>query len=168
MSKLTSRQQEEKLKTLQGLYEKLSFLQKLLAKLKPVGVQPLVLRQAKKVIDEMNMLGLPVRINEGYRSWERQDQLYAQGRTMPGNIVTNARGGQSLHNYGVAIDFVFVREGYNAPESHWQTLGQVVRKNGFEWGGDWKGFVDRPHAQLLMGYTLADFQNGRVDYNNYL
>jgi peptidoglycan LD-endopeptidase CwlK len=49
---------------------------------------------------------LPFYLFMGLRSFEDQDELYAQGRTKPGNIVTNARGGDSLHNYGLAADFV--------------------------------------------------------------
>lgn len=50
--------------------------------------------------------GAHVLVYEGIRSHDRQDQLYAIGRTAPGRVVTNARGGQSWHNYGMAIDWV--------------------------------------------------------------
>ncbi len=131
-------------------------------------LQPKVMRAAAAVSMEMNLLGLPTRITEGFRSIERQNELYAQGRTKPGAIVTQAKGGQSLHNYGVAVDFVFVQQGYNATDAQWKTLGTILNKHGFEWGGDWKGFVDKPHAEMRLGYTLADFQNGKVDYSLYL
>ncbi len=50
--------------------------------------------------------GLLPYVYEGLRSRERQNELYAQGRTAPGKIVTNAQGGQSFHNYGYALDWV--------------------------------------------------------------
>lgn len=130
-------------------------------------IQPLVQRQADKVISEMARLGHPVRMVQGYRSIEEQNRLYAQGRTTAGAIVTNAKGGQSFHNYGVAVDFVFVKEGYNATDTLWSLLGKVGKAQGFEWGGDWQGFVDRPHFELTLGYSLSHFQKGEVDYKKF-
>lgn len=133
----------------------------------PTALLPLVQQKANAIVAEMKRLGHEVRIVEGFRSIERQNQLYAQGRTTPGSIVTNARGGESLHNYGVAVDFVFRKEGYNASDTLWSLLGKVGKLQGFEWGGDWKGFVDRPHFELKLGYSLKDFQTGKVDYKKF-
>lgn len=135
---------------------------------KPTTLLPLVQRKADAVVAEMAARGHAVRVVEGYRSIERQNELYAQGRngdTRP--RVTNAKGGESLHNYGVAVDFVFRKEGYNASDTLWALLGKVGKLQGFEWGGDWQGFVDRPHFELKLGYTLKDFQNNKVDYTKY-
>jgi peptidoglycan L-alanyl-D-glutamate endopeptidase CwlK len=159
----------------QDLQKKISLLQTILELTKRLrtlsaykpGLQPLVERKANAIIEAMALLGHPVRITEGYRSIERQNALYAQGRTTPGQIVTNAKGGQSFHNYGVAVDFVFKKEGYNASEELWQTLGAVGRSQGFDWGGDWVGFKDRPHMELKLGYTLKDFQDGKIDWSRY-
>lgn len=155
------------------LKQEVSRLQKVLDSLlkalwlKP-DLKPLVKRKAQAVLDEMQYLGLPMRIVEGYRSPQRQDELYAQGRTKPGAIVTNAKGGQSLHNYGVAVDMCFRQYGYNATEAQWQTYGNVAKRFGFEYGGDWTSFKDRPHIEMKLGYSLTDFQQGNVDYKKYL
>jgi hypothetical protein len=130
---------------------------------------PLVQRKADAIISEMARRGHPVRIVQGFRSIEEQNKLYAQGRNgNPGAIVTRARGGESFHNYGVAVDFVFRKEGYNATEALWQLLGRVGKAQGFEWGGDWKGFVDRPHFELTLGYGIKDFKDSKVDYTKYI
>jgi len=133
----------------------------------PTKLTPLVERLAANIVTEMKAKGHEVRVVQGYRSIEEQNKLYGQGRTTPGAVVTNAKGGESYHNYGVAVDFVFRKEGYNAAEALWQLLGKVGKQQGFEWGGDWKGFVDRPHFELRRGYNLRDFQLGKVDYNKY-
>ena len=134
-------------------------------------LRPKVQRAADAVVAEMKRHGHPVRIVEGFRTLERQTELYNQGRTTPGAVVTNAKAGQSLHNYGVAVDFVFRREGYNASDTLWALLGAVGKKQGFEWGGDahWikAGFQDRPHFQMKLGYSLRDFQNNKVNWNKY-
>jgi hypothetical protein len=161
---------------IQGLQKQLTWLQKLLASIMPVKpvaptvptkLLPLVERKAVAIIADMERLGHPVRLVEGFRSIDRQNALYAQGRTTPGAIVTNAKGGESLHNYGVAVDYVFRKEGYNASDALWKKLGDVGKSYGFEWGGDWVGFVDRPHFQLTLGHPFKDFQSGKVDYTKY-
>lgn len=134
------------------------------------SLTPLVQRKAKMVIDEMKRRGHEVYIFEGYRSVTRQNELYAQGRTKPGAIVTNAKGGESLHNYGVAVDIVF-KVASKSPwdNSHpWKLLGEVGKMYGFEWGGDWKQFNDRPHLQITLGYTLDDFKNKKINYSKFI
>lgn len=154
------------------LKKKISMLQQIVSLLRQLknptpGLQPLVKRNADAVSEHMAMLGYPIRITEGYRTPERQDELYAQGRTRPGNIVTNARAGESFHNYGVAVDIVFRKEGYTVSDKVWKTFGALANTYGFEWGGDWEEFVDFPHIQMTLGYTIEDFKNGNVNYNRY-
>lgn len=88
----------------------------------------------------------------GARDHDEQQRLYDQGRTAPGAIVTNARPGQSLHNYGMALDLVpqqLIDTANWSPESDlWQTVGALASEFGLEWGGNWTGFVDRPHVQM--------------------
>ena len=129
---------------------------------------PTVRKRAELLVLIMKLLGKPIRITEGFRSIKRQNELYAQGRTKPGKIVTNAKGGESFHQYGVAVDFVFVKEGYNG---NWELLGKIGERLGFEWGGsvEWAraGFVDRPHFQYTLGRSYKDFQNGKVDLSKF-
>lgn len=148
-----------------GLWEQVIELDRQLATRE--RLQPRVKRQADKVVETMAQLDQPVRIVEGYRTIERQNELYAQGRTKPGRVVTNAKGGESYHNFGVAVDFVFEKHGYDAPEELWQVLGDVGEGLGFEWGGRWTIFQDRPHLEMPLGHSLADFQQGKVDYSQY-
>lgn len=91
----------------------------------------------------------------GFRSVEEQNKLYAQGRTTPGKIVTNAKGGQSYHNFGLAVDVVFEDEGVPSWDEKlpWGTLGKEGKVFGFEWGGDFKRFRDRPHFQFTKGFS---------------
>lgn len=96
--------------------------------------------------------GYAVEIGESFRSVAEQDALYAQGRTKPGQIVTNARGSSysSMHQWGVAFDF-YRNDGsgaYNESGRFFENVGQIGKSLGLEWGGDWKSPVDRPHFQL--------------------
>ena len=78
-------------------------------------LHPSVRDEVKILIDKINTCVLTgsakVRIAQGFRTFAEQDALYAQGRTKPGAKVTNAKGGQSIHNYGLAVDIVLIIDG---------------------------------------------------------
>jgi peptidoglycan L-alanyl-D-glutamate endopeptidase CwlK len=122
------------------------------------------------------------------RTFAEQDGLFAQGRTKPGAIVTKAKGGQSYHNYGLAIDIVLlVDKDKNGTfetaswdlktdfdgdgKSDWQEIVAIFKRYGYEWGGDWK-FVDAPHFQKTLGKSIAELQSlhkaGKVDKNGFV
>ena len=89
-------------------------------------------------------------LTQTYRTPEDQEKLYAQGRTEPGKVVTNARPGQSLHNYypALAFDIAFKR----GAELYWdislfRAFAAIANSHELEWGGDWQGFKDNPHFQ---------------------
>ncbi|MBA2872427.1 LAS superfamily LD-carboxypeptidase LdcB [Anoxybacillus calidus] len=75
------------------------------AEVKLKGVHPVVASKARQLITNAYKRRINVLITQGFRSIEEQNELYAQGRTKPGKIVTNAKGGYSYHNVGLAIDF---------------------------------------------------------------
>jgi peptidoglycan L-alanyl-D-glutamate endopeptidase CwlK len=83
--------------------------------------------------------------------------LYAQGRTAPGNIVTNAQGGQSNHNFGLAWDIGLFDAGRSLSGATltelraYETIAAIVDRANLVWGGDWTTFVDRPHYQVKTG-----------------
>jgi peptidoglycan L-alanyl-D-glutamate endopeptidase CwlK len=108
---------------------------------------------------EAEKLGVVVRIICGTRSYAEQEALYAQGRTKAGARVTNARGGYSWHNFGLAWDFgIFSRDGSYLGESPaYRVLGSLAYGvPGAEWGGEWKSFPDLPHIQLRKYGSIAE------------
>jgi len=121
------------------------------------------------------------RFTHTLRTFAEQRELFAQGRTKAGRIVTQAREGFSYHNYGMAIDIVII-DGKNASwdikkdydgdgKSDWMEVVQVFKEFGWEWGGNWK-FKDAPHFQKTLGYSVRNLYNlyisGKVDENNYV
>jgi peptidoglycan L-alanyl-D-glutamate endopeptidase CwlK len=119
-------------------------------------VHPELAKRVRMVIDNLAKAGMQVEVVQGLRTVAEQDALFAQGRTKPGKVVTNARGGQSNHNYGIAVDVVPFADGkpnWEAPNSIWIAIGGEAEKVGLEWGGNWKKFLDRPHIQL-PGLTI--------------
>lgn len=129
------------------------------------GTYKAVRNAALKVIKDAYKEGINVQISEGYRSNTRQTELYQQGRTKSGNIVTNARAGQSYHNYGVAVDyFLTTHDGSKAiwiVNNDWRRVASIAKSYGFEWGGDWTSFKDYPHLQMTDGLSLSDLQAGK-------
>lgn len=121
-------------------------------------VNPQLANRIRLMAAELKEQGITIRVTSGLRTFAEQDALYAQGRTKPGPIVTNARGGQSLHNYGLAVDVVPIVNGqpnWNVPESVWQKIGAAGKRQGMEWGGDWTSFKDRPHFQMTAGKSIS-------------
>lgn len=108
--------------------------------------------------------GIEVLITSTYRDAESQNALYAQGRTTPGNIVTNAKAGQSWHNWRCAFDFVPIVNG----KAQWndaatfERCGKIAESLGLEWAGRWTRFRELAHCQFTGGLTLADFQAGKT------
>ena len=111
-------------------------------------------------------------MNPVYRSIEQQNELYAQGRTTEGAIVTNAKGGTSYHNFGLAVDLCELSQ--DGKEVNWSfDMGQlepIAQKYCLEWGGHWVHIKDKPHFELRMEFAencsdlivLPRDQNGYV------
>ena len=115
--------------------------------------------------------GIYITITSGYRSNAEQTRLYNQGRTTPGSIVTNAKAGQSIHNYGLAIDYALMndkgvihwdinRDLNSNQVRDWFEVAAIGKKLGFQWGGDWKSFRDYPHLDMQRGMSLSNLAKG--------
>ena len=107
--------------------------------------------------------GIDLLVTSTYRDNASQDALYAQGRTKPGKIVTNAKAGQSFHNFRCAVDVVPIVAGkprWDVKDEVWQKIGKLGKAAGLEWAGDWKRFREYPHFQYTGGFALAQLQQG--------
>lgn len=114
-------------------------------------------------------LGLEMRMTEGLRSIQDQAMRYAQGRTMPGPIVTRAKPGYSFHNYGLAFDSCFKgKDPYletlrtHDPKHYeycWKKFGDLAKSHGLFWGGDFKTLPDRPHCEKRYGLSIIELHD---------
>ncbi len=90
-------------------------------------------------------------VTHTFRSAEEQQKLYDQGRTTPGNVVTNAAPGQSLHNFEPthAFDIAFRKPdgSLDWDVTLFENYARIAKQLGLDWGGDWTTFKDRPHFQ---------------------
>jgi len=112
-------------------------------------LQPEVRPFATALVERAAAQGIVIKAISGIRSYAEQDALFAQGRTAPGKIVTNARGGQSNHNFGIAFDVgVFDGRRYLDHSPLYKAVGAIGVGLGLEWGGNWTSIVDEPHFQL--------------------
>lgn len=130
-------------------------------------LQPAFSKRCRAWLDECRAAGLNLYVYEGRRSCERQRELYAQGRTQPGRKVTNAGPGQSMHQYGLAIDFVPLKahakvEGmfeadWNAAKKYKvaQTIAERHQLRALSW--------ETPH---LEDATLKDWKAAQKLYGN--
>ncbi|WP_309144595.1 M15 family metallopeptidase [Fictibacillus sp. WQ 8-8] len=136
----------------------------------PAKLHPAVEENKEKLIQRAKEKGISIVITDGFRSIKKQDELYEKGRTKEGEIVTTVKGGESYHNYGLAIDFALqTKEGdvvwdterdsnrNNKPD--WMEVVSIAKTLGFTWGGDWE-FKDYPHLQMDFGLSMRDLKNG--------
>lgn len=114
------------------------------------SLSPWVRPIAITFLARLHAAGIDAKVTSGTRSYGEQDQLYASGRTNPGPIVTNARGGYSNHNFGIAFDITAFDEGGRelGDEATYAKAGAIGKQLGLSWGGDWNGFVDNQHYEL--------------------
>tara|TARA_Y100001938_G_scaffold151056_1_gene245537 strand:- start:2277 stop:2825 length:549 start_codon:yes stop_codon:yes gene_type:complete len=124
-------------------------------------LSPKIKSKVKAFFKKAEKQGIILRIvpQGGLRSCKEQNELYAKGRTSSGSIVTNAKCGQSWHNFGQAIDVVEIKNGKALWDNeNWQIIGNIGKSLGFEWGGDFKTIKDLPHFQFTDGKTLAEMR----------
>jgi peptidoglycan LD-endopeptidase CwlK len=125
---------------------------------KLAGVHPTLVEKIQRVLAHMASIGSPMIVVQGVRTDAEQKALYALGRTKPGNKVTNADGVTHKSNHqlkddgwGYAVDCAFQDHVTKVSwEGPWDEYGAACRAEGLHWGGDWKKFPDRPHAELVL------------------
>ncbi len=130
------------------------------------ALNPYVATLARRFLALCAQNGLDVRIYSVFRSWDDQDAYYAQGRTAPGPIVTDAMGGDSYHNWGLAFDAAPLTNGtvnWN-DMAKFNQMGRLGEQVGLEWGGNWKTvyskLVDQPHFQYTFGLSTPQLLDG--------
>ena len=125
--------------------------------------QPLV----RKFLSASNKLTSPWKtfITDGFRSFDEQNALYAKGRTESGKTLTNARAGFSWHNFGLAVDIAFQKDGkLSYAQSHYDKIIPISKESGFIWGGNWR-IVDKPHFEWHPGISLLQARRGKRPEN---
>ncbi len=137
----------------------------------PTELHPTVAEKRDELIERAADKGIDVVITEGFRTIEEQEEIYERGRSEDGDIVTYAEGGESYHNYGLAIDFALRNkngdiiwdteyDGNDNGDSDWMEVVDIAKELGFDWGGDWRRFKDYPHLQMDLGYSIRELKNG--------
>jgi len=143
-------------------------------------LHPKIRTEVQTLVDHVNtkVLASNVKmiVTQGLRTFDEQNALYNQKPK-----VTNAKGGQSIHNYGLAFDFCLA----NGKTLHWETnkdfdgdkqpdwmeVVKVFKDAGYVWGGDFKSITDKPHFEKTFGYTwqqLLALKNEGKTQNGYV
>lgn len=95
-----------------------------------------------------------------HRTVEEQQKLYAQGRTEPGQIVTQLDGVHKMSNHNLsparAVDVAVLISGkITWDERAYASLGELAHRYNLVWGGSWHSFKDLPHLELGAGAVLG-------------
>ena len=143
-------------------------------------LHPLIKAEVLELVTHVNTVILTGKVKmivtQGLRTFDEQNKLFAQRPK-----VTNAKGGQSIHNYGLAFDFCLadggrtiwdtVKDFDNDKVADWMEVVKVFKAAGYTWGGDFRSITDRPHFEKTFGHTwqqlLAIKQSGKTE-NGYV
>jgi len=140
-------------------------------------LHPSVRVEVSEIIDQCNkaLTGrAQVRIAQGFRTNAEQEALFNQRPK-----VTNAKGGQSIHNYGFAVDIVFIIDGKTASwdtnkdwdddkQADWMEVVAIFKSKGWNWGGDWTSFKDMPHFEKRGFGDWKKLSLMKKDANGYV
>jgi peptidoglycan L-alanyl-D-glutamate endopeptidase CwlK len=112
------------------------------------AVHPILSQRVQKLASQLDF---PIRVTAGIRTVVQQDELYAQGRTTPGPVVTNAKGTESNHVLGLAVDVVpmdlpDIHPDWDTQHPSWQAIVTLASKCGLR---DGISFRDEPHLELI-------------------
>jgi peptidoglycan L-alanyl-D-glutamate endopeptidase CwlK len=127
-------------------------------------LHPKLQELCRKHIEACAKRGVKVITTSTLRDQEYQSTLYAQGRTTPGQKVTQVKliGG---HGFGLAYDVAPVTPDGRTilwnDIAKWKIIGEEGKKLGLKWGGDWKSINDKPHFEYLDGLTYAQLRAGK-------
>ena len=145
-------------------------------------LHPILKDEVIKTLTLLENKGIFVRISQGLRTFTEQTAIYEQGRSLPGNIVTNAKAGQSFHNYGLAFDFCLlhkdgtvswseIEDANNDKQADFMEVIEEFEKIGWTSGFWWK-HADKDHLEKPFGHTfeqlLALDANRQTDENGYV
>jgi len=134
---------------------------------------PIIREELKEQYIEINNKlpkGVRLRFSHVYRSNAEQDALFKKRPK-----VTNAKGGQSIHNYGLAFDIVILFDKDNngtfesaswSQDQYWMQVVIYFKSKGYEWGGDWKSFKDAPHFEKTFGNTWKTLKDKETFLDN--
>ena len=138
-------------------------------------LHPKIRQEVADLVDFVNTKVLTgkakMRVTSTLRTFEEQNKLYYQGRTTKGSIVSNAKAGQSNHNYGLSFDFALIVDtngdgvydqtswstvtDYDTDKiADWMEVINLFEKHGYESGARWKSIKDFPHLQKNFGYSV--------------
>ena len=130
-------------------------------------VHPKLAEKVRSMADLLAQENITIRVVQGLRSWGEQATLYAQGRTVPGQVVTNAKPGTSWHNYALAVDVAPFDSGipdWNVDHPAWKRIVAVGESVGLVSGSTWRTFPDWPHFQLTGQLPVSPDDAVRAAY----
>ena len=121
-------------------------------------VAPQLAEKIRQLAEMLEQEGIVIQVVQSLRPWHVQEELYAQGRTAPGEIVTNAQPGHSWHQFALAVDvapFADAKPDWNIKHPVWGRIVSIGTSLGLVSGAEWRTFPDAPHLQLTGRFPVT-------------
>ena len=130
-------------------------------------LEPEFKMKIQELLDRLKTMGINCVVTSARRTIKDQDKLFEQGRIKAGKIVTNAKGGQSPHNFGLAADLCPLNKNgklwWNAPDDVWNAMHMVGEEVGLRAGYDFKSIKDAPHFEDMNWKEVqAQWKEGKI------
>lgn len=129
-------------------------------------LHPAIRGKVKKIRDQLKKENIPFEVFEAFRTPERQSNLWSKGRTKPGHKVTWVNSWKSIHQYGLAVDFVLKINGtwswddQGGEAKYWTRMHELAEENGMTPIYNKKGqLIEKPHIQI-KGITSSELYRG--------
>lgn len=133
-------------------------------------INPRLAQLIGQMAEMLALENIEFRVTQALRSWDEQDKLYAEGRSVPGRVITNAPGGHSWHNFGLAVDLAIVQSDgsidWNPEHPAWKRMIQVGEMLGLLSGSTFRTFPDNPHFQLTGLFPISPNDEVRVIFKH--
>lgn len=129
-------------------------------------LHPAARRAVTNIVVDLQAADLPFRVFEACRTPQRQAYLYAQGRSRPGPKVTWVKPWSSMHQYGLAVDFVLYETGRwswddrGGKAALWTEMHSIAQRHGMTPLYKKGRLIEKPHVQIA-GVSLSDLRAGR-------
>ena len=124
-------------------------------------LKPYVRYLCELLIEKCAAEGIKLIVTSTLRDDEYQRSLYEQGRSKPGQIVTNLKQ-TGTHGFGIGFDIAQNVKGHEYDIAVLKRVGAIGKSIGLEWGGEFKTIVDTPHFQYTGGLTIEQLRNGKL------
>ncbi len=121
------------------------------------ALHPYFRDRIQELMEVAKKQGIELVVVESFRTHAKQAEYFGMGRK-----YTRSKGGNSKHQYGMAVDLVPIVDGKAVWDNTvlWRKIGVIGERLGLRWGGRWRAPYDPAHFEWSGGLTTMQLSKG--------